>query len=180
MVHLASLSRKYVADLPSLQCSSLDRYTTRNGLLYDTNVADDTPHVVVSSLDNFRLRIMFECQDAPTGGHRGREKTYLTVSRDYYWPIQYQFVRNFIHSCEVCLRVKTSPSPCARLQPLPVLAECWESVSMDFVFGFPEDDHKNNGMLVFVDRFIMKVNLAALTESITARGRSRVFIDTLF
>uniref|UniRef100_A0AAV1UFY2 Integrase zinc-binding domain-containing protein n=1 Tax=Peronospora matthiolae TaxID=2874970 RepID=A0AAV1UFY2_9STRA len=37
---------------------------------------------------------MFEYHDAPIGGHRGREKTYLTVSRDFYWPRQYQLVRN--------------------------------------------------------------------------------------
>ena len=51
---------------------------------------------------------------------------------------------------------------------------------MDFVFGFPGDDHKNNGILVFVDRFIKMVHLADVTKSITAQGCARVFIDTVF
>ena len=51
---------------------------------------------------------------------------------------------------------------------------------MDFVFGFPEDDHKNNGILVYVDRFSKMVHLVAVPESITASGCARIFIDTRF
>ena len=71
-----------------------------------------------------RLRIMYEYHDAPTGGHRGREKTYLTVSRDFYWPRQYQFVQKYVRASEVCQRVKAGPSLRAPLQPLPILTEC--------------------------------------------------------
>uniref|UniRef100_A0AAV1T2C2 Integrase catalytic domain-containing protein n=1 Tax=Peronospora matthiolae TaxID=2874970 RepID=A0AAV1T2C2_9STRA len=123
---------------------------------------------------------MFEYHDAPTGGHRGREKTYLTVSRDFYWSRRYQFVRKYIRACEVCQRVKSSPSLRAPLQPLPVPAECWESISMDFVFGLPKDARGNTGILVFVDRFSKMVHLVAVPESITASGCACVFIDTIF
>ena len=123
---------------------------------------------------------MYEYHDAPTGGHRGREKTYLTVSRDFYWPRQYQLVRKYVRACEVCQRVKSGPSLRAPLQPLPIPAECWESVSMDFVFGFPADPHKNTGILVFVDRFSKMVHLVAVPESINASACARVFIDTIF
>ena len=51
---------------------------------------------------------------------------------------------------------------------------------MDFVFGFPEDDHTSNGIIVFADRFSKMVYLAAVPESITAQGCARVFIDTIF
>ena len=51
---------------------------------------------------------------------------------------------------------------------------------MAFVFGFTEDTHKNNGILVFVDHFIKMVHLAAVPESINAHSCARAFIDTLF
>ena len=51
---------------------------------------------------------------------------------------------------------------------------------MDFVFGKPDDDHKNNGILVFVDQFSKMVHLAVVSESITANGCARVFLDTIF
>ena len=51
---------------------------------------------------------------------------------------------------------------------------------MDFVLGLHEDDKKNNGILVFVDKFSKMVHLVAVSESITAPGCSRVFTDTVF
>uniref|UniRef100_A0AAV1UR81 Integrase catalytic domain-containing protein n=1 Tax=Peronospora matthiolae TaxID=2874970 RepID=A0AAV1UR81_9STRA len=102
------------------------------------------------------------------------------VSRDFYWHRQYEFVRKYIRACEVCQRVKPSPSSRAPLQPLPIPAECWQSVSKEFVFGFLKDAHKNTGILVFVDRFSKIVYLVAVPESITDQGCVRVFIDTIF
>ena len=55
---------------------------------------------------------------------------YVAVSREFYWPRQYDFVRKYIRACEVCQRMKPSPSSRALLQPLPIPAECWQSVSM--------------------------------------------------
>ena len=169
MDHLVTPFRKYLKDLPALYRSSADRYTTHNELLYNTAVGGDTPRVVVHTHNDLRLPILCECHDAPPSENRGREKTYLTVSRDIYWPRQYQLVRKYIRACEVCQRVNPSPSSLAPLQPLPIPAECWQSVSIDFVFGFPEDAHENYGILVFVDRFSKMVYLAAVNESISAQ-----------
>uniref|UniRef100_A0AAV1UAL9 Integrase catalytic domain-containing protein n=1 Tax=Peronospora matthiolae TaxID=2874970 RepID=A0AAV1UAL9_9STRA len=140
-------------------------------------ITSDKPRVVIPDDTDLRLRIMFEYHDAPIGGHRGREKTYLTVSRDIYWPRQYQFVRKYVRACEVCQRVKSSPSLRAPLQPLPVPDECWESISMDFVFELPKDVRGNTGILVFVDSKM--VHLVDVPESITASGFACVFIDTI-
>ena len=84
MDHLVTPPRKSLKYLPALYRSSADRYTTRNGLLYYTAVTGDTPRVVVPTRNDLLLRIMYECHDAPASGHRGREKTYITVSRDFY------------------------------------------------------------------------------------------------
>ena len=93
MDHLVTQSRKSLKDSPVLYRFSADRYTTRNGLLYCTAVGGHTPRVVFPTHNDLRLHIMYECHDAPTGGHRGRENTYLTISREFNWPRQYQLVR---------------------------------------------------------------------------------------
>ena len=82
MDHLVNPYRKSPKDLPALYRSSADRYTTRNGLLYYIAVTGDTPRVPTHN--DLLLCIMYECHDTPPSGHRGREKTYLTVSRDIY------------------------------------------------------------------------------------------------
>ena len=89
-------------------------------------------------------------------------------------------MRKYVRACKVCQWVKSSRSLRAPLKPLPVPAECWESVSIEFVFGFPADCHKNTGILVFVDRFSKMVHLVAVPESINPTASARVFIDTVF
>ena len=84
MDHLVTTYCKSLKDLPALYRSSADRYTTRN----ECCIIQPLPatHLVSSSplINDLLLRIMYECHDASTSGHRGREKTYLTVSRDFY------------------------------------------------------------------------------------------------
>ena len=116
MDNLSQPSRQYLKRFPPVYRSSTDRYTVHNGLLKYTAVAGDTPRVVVLDHGDLRLRIMYEYHDAPTGGHR-REKTYLTVSHDFYWPRQYQFLRKYVRACEVCQRVKAGPSLVRRCNP---------------------------------------------------------------
>ena len=117
-------------DLPALHRSSSDRYTTCNGLSYYTAVTGDNPRIDVPTHIDLRFRIMYECHDALTSGHRGREKTYLTVSRDFYWPRQYQFVRKYICACEVYQRVKLSLSSRDPLQLLP----SWQNVGSSYLW----------------------------------------------
>ena len=54
------------------------------------------PRVFVPDHGDLRLRITYEYHDTPVGGHRGLEKTYLTVRYDFYWPRQYQIVRKYV------------------------------------------------------------------------------------
>ena len=65
MDQLVPPSRISPKDLPALYRSPTDRYTKRNGLLYYTAVAGDTPRVVVPIIMILRLRILYECHDAP-------------------------------------------------------------------------------------------------------------------
>ena len=80
-------------------------------------------------------------------------------------------MRKYVRACEVYQRVKYSPSLRAPLKPQPVPAECWESVSTDFVFGFPALS------LTGLARWFIWV---AVTEPIKASACARFFIDTVF
>ncbi|KAG4038474.1 hypothetical protein PC123_g25961 [Phytophthora cactorum] len=54
----------------------------------------DMIRIVVPNDYDLRMRIMYEYHDAPTEGHPGREKTYVLLTRDFYWNHQYKRVRN--------------------------------------------------------------------------------------
>jgi hypothetical protein len=56
----------------------------------------NAPRIVVPVDDDLRARLLHEYHDSPSGGHLGREKTFLALSRDFYWPHMYKWVRKWV------------------------------------------------------------------------------------
>ncbi|KAG3096164.1 hypothetical protein PI125_g16049 [Phytophthora idaei] len=75
------------------------RYRVHEGLLLYSAVDDDVIRIVVPNDYDLRMRIMYEYHDAPTAGHPGREKTYVLLTRDFYWNHQYKWVRKYVRTC---------------------------------------------------------------------------------
>ena len=122
-----------IVKLKKRQQAHLHRYSLSDGLLlYSVNPGDEK-RVVVPNDEDLRHRILYDAYDTPGSGHLGREKTYTSVAREFWWPHMYKWVRSYVKTCETCLRVKPLPCSAAPLQSLPVPEDCWRSVSMDFI-----------------------------------------------
>ncbi|KAF1326230.1 Pol protein, partial [Globisporangium splendens] len=173
-------SDKALQGLPSRTRSRVYRFRVHNRLLYYAVEQGDTARIVVPNDEGLRHRLLYEYHDSPSGGHLGREKTFLSLSRDYYWPHMYKWVRKYVRTCEICQRVKPSGSTQAPLRSLAVPSDSWKSVSMDFIFGLPRDTHGRNGILVFVDRFSKMVHLVPVSDKISAEKTAKVFVDVVF
>ncbi|KAG3132726.1 hypothetical protein PI126_g19514 [Phytophthora idaei] len=156
------------------------RYRVHEGLLLYSAVDDDVIRIVVPNDYDLRMRIMYEYHDAPTAGHPGHEKTYLLPTRDFYWNYLCQWVRKYVRACEVCQRVKPAAFSQAPFQSHPTPSECWQSISMDFVFGLLLDSKRRTGVVVFVDRFSKMVHLVAVPAEVTAIQTARLFVDMVF
>ncbi|KAE9165614.1 hypothetical protein PF002_g31324 [Phytophthora fragariae] len=76
------------------------RYRVHYGLLLYSAVDDRADRIVVPDYHELKLRITYEYHDAPTSGHQGREKTYLLLTRDFYWSHQYKWARKYVRACE--------------------------------------------------------------------------------
>ena len=94
--HLTDASILPESKLDRAIVAQLHRYVLRDGLLYYRTDDGDDWRVVVPNDDDLKNRIMFEYHDVPTSGHLGREKTYVSLARDFYWPSQYRWVRKYI------------------------------------------------------------------------------------
>ncbi|OWY91903.1 Retroelement [Phytophthora megakarya] len=152
---------------PRLRASA-HRYRVHDGLLLYSAVNGNAERIVVPNDPDLRGRIIYEYHDVPTAGHPGREKTYTLLTRDFYWNHQYKWrVKPVFHSQDP-------------LQPLPTPSECWEFVSMDFVFGLPRDSRRKTGIVVFVGRFSKMVHLAAVAAEVTSVQTARLFVDMVF
>ncbi|KAE9234685.1 hypothetical protein PF004_g9319 [Phytophthora fragariae] len=159
---------------------AITRYDLDGDLLTYAIDTFDTPRVVIPVDDDLRARLVHEYHDAPAGGHLGREKTFAALSRDFFWPRMYKWVRKWVRSCEICQRVKPAASKQAPLRPLPIATSAWRSVSMDFIFGLPRDAEGRTRVRVFVDRFSKMVHLAPVAAEVTADESAELFLDLVF
>ncbi|KAL4114536.1 hypothetical protein PRIC2_014470 [Phytophthora ramorum] len=166
--------------LTARQRSRLHRYSLADGLLYYQVDESDEPRIVVPNDENLRYRVLYEAHDTPLSGHLGREKTYTSVARNFWWPHMYKWVRTYVQTCETCQRVKPAPSSSVPLMSLPVPADCWRSVSMDFIFELPADTRGHTDILVFVCRLSKMVRLVAVKKSVTAPQTAQLFVDNVF
>ncbi|GMF47183.1 unnamed protein product [Phytophthora fragariaefolia] len=169
-----------IVELTARQRSRLHRYSVVEGLLYYQVDGGDEPRIVVPNDEDLRHRVLYEAHDRPLSGHLGREKTYTSVARNFWWPHMYKWVRKYVQTCETCQRVKPAPSASAPLMSSPVPADCWRSVSMDFIFELPADARGHTGILVFVCRLSKMVRLAAVRKSVTAPQAAQLVVDNVF
>ncbi|KAE9022197.1 hypothetical protein PR003_g9909 [Phytophthora rubi] len=167
-------------ELTARQRSRLHRYSVVEGLLYYQVNGGDEARIVVPNDEDLRHRVLYEAHDTPLSGHLGREKTYTSVARNFWWPHMYKWVRKYVQTCETCQRVKPAPSASALLMRLPVPVDCWRSVSMDFIFELPADARGHTGILVFLCRLSKMVRLAAARKSVTALQAAQGFGDNVF
>ncbi|GMF44027.1 unnamed protein product [Phytophthora fragariaefolia] len=91
LVESLSVSNKTVG-LTARQRSRLRRYSVVEGLLYYQLDGDDEPRIDVPNDEDLRHRVLYEAHDTPLSGHLGREKTYTSVARNFWWPHMYKWV----------------------------------------------------------------------------------------
>ncbi|KAE8982839.1 hypothetical protein PF011_g21449 [Phytophthora fragariae] len=155
---------------------AITRYDLDGDLLTYAIDTFDTPRVVIPADDDLHARLVHEYHDAPAGGHLGREKTFAALSRDFFWPRMYKWIRKWVCSCEICQRMKPAASKQAPLRPLPIVTSAWRSVRI----GLPRDAEGRTGVLVFVDRFSKMVHLAPVAAEVTADESAELFLDLVF
>ena len=125
-----------------------DRFVEKDGVLY---VAGDSgrPRLVVPVA--LRRMLLEQAHDAPTGGHRGSEKTTERLKLCYWWPKMKEDVAAYVRSCHECARAKRPwPSP-GDLQPSDV-AKVFEYMHVDLVGPLPTTLSGSKYILAAVDK----------------------------
>ena len=85
--------------------------------------------------------------------HFGRDKTFATLSKNYFWPKMFRDVSHFTTRCSTCRKAKSKAQSHGLYMPLPIPYQPWEEISMDFVLGLPRTQNGKDSVFVVVDRF---------------------------
>lgn len=123
--------RRVVQEL-MMDSSAHKGYTLRIGRLYYKG------RLVVPKESTKIPMILKEFHDLALGGHSGYFRTLKRISGLFYWEGMRKGIQQYVQACEVCQRNKYEAlSPAGLLQPLPVPAQQWSDISMDFIGGLP-------------------------------------------
>ena len=86
-------------------------------------------------------------------GHFGRDKTFATLSKNYFWPKMFRDVSRFTNRSSTCRKAKSKAPSHGLYMPLPIPYQPWGDISMDFVLGLPRTQNGRDSVFVVVDRF---------------------------
>ena len=157
---------------PDMKSSYLNQFTTRDGLLYRN-------HLLYVPEGSCRTRVLQNCHDDPLAGHFGVTKTLELLSRGFWWPQPWKFVKEFIKTCDVCARSKTPHHrPYGLLHPLPIPRRPWVSLSMDFITDLPLVGGHDT-VLVIVDRFSKMAHFVPCSKTISGEETVDLFLKNV-
>ena len=133
-------------------------------------------HIYIPKDNNLRHDIVKQYYDHPAIGHPGRWKTYKLISREYWWPGLSQFTKNYVDGYATCQSTKNKPETQVPMQPSPVPAGIWKSITMNFVTDLPES-RNSDSMFVVVDCFSKAIILTPCRKTITAEQTSQLYLN---
>lgn len=94
------------------------------------------------------------CHDSSIANHAGFHTTLTRVKKNYFWPNFYKHIRNFIQSCQSCVKQrgfrKTARAP---LQRIPIANRPFEKIAMDAMGPLPRTPSNNTHIIVISDYF---------------------------
>ncbi|MBW0586033.1 hypothetical protein O181_125748, partial [Austropuccinia psidii MF-1] len=135
--------------------------------------------VVVPNDPTIQLRILQKRHDSPLAGHPGQEKTLKPVKQDFHWSGMTQFIKDYVSSCQQCLRNKDiNHKKFGLLKPLPTPNGPWICLSMDFITQLPLSNSFDS-ILVIMDRFSKMEIFIPTMSSITSLYLDHLFIKNL-
>jgi hypothetical protein len=129
---------------------------------------------------NLQRKVISAFHDSPMGGHSGFLVTYRRIHQLFAWPYMKQQVKDYVAACSICQQSKPDRSKYpGSLQPLPVLEQAWQVVSMDFIEGLPRSVHANS-ILVVVDKFSRYAHFIPLLHPYTAFKVAQLFMSSVY
>jgi hypothetical protein len=149
-------------------------WNVREGLVYYRD------RIYVPNDPELRRKIVEQHHDSKIAGHPGRWKTLELVSRSYWWPQMSRYVGTYCKTCDLCIRTKKDRRlPVGTLQPLPVPAHPWETVSVDFITELP-DAHGYDAVMVAVDVMGKRAHFMPTHTTITSSGAARLYLHNVW
>jgi hypothetical protein len=109
--------------------------------------------------------------------HPGATKMYQDMKKMFWWPRMKKDVAEYVAACLVCQKAKVEHQrPSGELQPLDIPEWKWDSISMDFVTGFPMTQTRCDAIWVIVDRLTKSAHFLPINIEYSLEKLTRLYI----
>ena len=106
---------------------------------------------------------------------------YQDLKQHLWWPKMKRNVQNYVEKCQVCKQVKADRRKKAGLlRPLEIPMRKFESITMDFVTGFPRTVGRYDAIWVIVDRLTKIAHFIPLRIETSGRELADLFLKYQF
>jgi hypothetical protein len=127
-----------------------------------------------------KAKILHACHNSPVAGHQGISKTYRQLRERFAWKGLKEDVMNNVKEFTTCQENKDGHMhPAGLLQPLPILENKWESISMDFITGLPRAQGKDCIFMV-VDKLMNFAHVFPIATDFSAVQVAKLFFREVF
>lgn len=114
-------------------------------------------------------------------GHLGYQKMITALRKEYHWPGMKKNVAEYLARCLECQQIKVEHvHPVGLLQPLPIPEWKWETISMDFITGFPQTKKNNDSIMVVVDKLSKAAHFIPIQSTYKAMKIAHIFMQNVF
>ena len=87
----------------------------------------------------------------------------------------------YLSRCQDCQQVKVEHHHLVGLlQPLPVPEWKWETISLDFITGFPRTQKQNDSIMVVIDKLSKSAHFIPIKSTFKAINIAEIFMKEIF
>jgi len=120
------------------------------------------------------------CHDTKITGHPEYWKILELVSRNYWWPQMSRYIRQYVSTCDLCLRTKLiRQAPVGELHPLWIPDSQWDTLSVDFIVELPLSSG-HDAVMTVVDLVSKRAHFIPTHMTVTAEGAARLFLHQVW
>ncbi|KAJ4745738.1 polyprotein [Rhynchospora pubera] len=121
--------------------------------------------------------ILSEAHESGYALHPGGVKMYHDLRKYFWWPGMKKEVARFVEKCLICQQVKADRKKSAGLlQTLRRPKGKFESITMDFVSGFPKTKGRIEAVWVIVDRLTKVARFIPIRANVAAKELAEIFL----
>ncbi|KAJ4802068.1 polyprotein [Rhynchospora pubera] len=142
-----------------------------NGILRFRN------RICVPNDAEIKALILSEAHESGYALHPGEVKMYQDLRKYFWWPGMKKEVARYVEKCLICQQVKADRKKSAGLlQTLRRPKSKFESITMDFVSGFPKTKGRIEAVWVIVDRLTKVARFIPIRADVAAKELAEIFL----